>query len=1222
MGFNSLMGIMGLPGIPTSADMIGNILSSAGNAINPSLGEIINIFLPEYLSSLDRSSDNLQELRDVSLQTRTYGKIIPEIFGIMKLAGNIIWLSPIREETIQNPSSSNKGGIAPGGSYKKIRASFAVAICKGTVDKLLNVYADEVALDMSNYDIVFYDGNEEQMPNSIMQAFLGNKNVPAFRGICYIIFHEFPLELYGGRIPNFTFEIKRVNYLKLEEEKRVEDLITGVNIIPGSGEFVYDTTIQKKFQVRYTLDGKMIKHEIGSRVNQNNNLGVSDVVASLGQMQETLPQVKWISPVITWFFNSLVASETDIYPACEFNYYVSEPNNWQVGRWNYLNAREIGKDSKNNPNYGGTIDDGAVIRFLDELKKRGFKICFYPMIFADIKDKPWRGHLTDSPANIKKFFYKDYGYREFIFHYANLVKGKIDAFIIGSEFIGLTKVRDNKDNYPAIDELIKIADEVRYILGSDVKITYAADWSEYHHTGEGWYNLDKLWAHPNIDMIGIDAYFPLTNKPHSVYDIEEIKKGWYSGEGYEYYYLDKNKTIKEPLKKQYAWKHIEYFWNNYHYNPDQEVTLWKPRMKPIWFTEYGFPSVDCATNSPNIFFSDDSLDSGFPHLSRKYVDFKAQRYALLATEEYWQNSEVVEQKFVWTWDARPYPFFPALKNIWSDSKAWRYGHFLNGKLGVGKLSELLLYLCLLAGLTIADVDVSQVKEDINGFIVDVKKSALQYILHLCDIFFIYAYSEGGKLVFRMLKNADSYDINQGELICYDSGEVYFEEQKKCDNISKPGKIELLYINRANDYKIDSVYVSREQNTKMALTLKTNTVLNRQEALNIVSHMMAEQSIDGKEYTIRLPIKYISILPGDLINMIYNGTKYTIRVLSLSLINENSVEIKGKSAESYVYDEEIGSTSSYNNIVPPTGNFLSKTDFAILDLPYYNAMKSFGKKLLYLAPFANEKDRQWNGCQIMISYDQGANYYPIYTATSQAVVGIVVNPPQKFIDPFNPDYKSEIEIIINQPELVGSISEESWFNMRDNIAAIGKEIIIFQNVVNCGNGQIKISGLLRGRFGTELYCQDHEPGERFILLNQLLAEIPLPRESHNVPLTIKVVSPGETLYDAPEKNVAIEAYLPSCLPVLQYRKQVLNNGDILIAFTPRLTLEPDFYNDYTLPSFSYHVEIYNKNDKIVRQIIVTNESNVIYKVSEQKNDNISNIGDIKKIFFKPGLVIGN
>ena len=36
----------------------------------------------------------------------------------------------------------------------------------------------------------------------------------------------------------------------------------------------------------------------------------------------------------------------------------------------------------------------------------------------------------------------------------------------------------------------------------------------------------------------------------------------------------------------------------------------------------------------------------------------------------------------WTWDARPYPFFPALTDVWTDGGNWPLGHWLTGRLGV------------------------------------------------------------------------------------------------------------------------------------------------------------------------------------------------------------------------------------------------------------------------------------------------------------------------------------------------------------------------------------------------------------------------------------------------------------------------------------------------------------------------------------------------------------
>ena len=73
-------------------------------------------------------------------------------------------------------------------------------------------------------------------------------------------------------------------------------------------------------------------------------------------------------------------------------------------------------------------------------------------------------------------------------------------------------------------------------------------WSEYHHTEDCWYNMDKLWATNNIDFIGIDAYFPLTKTEENNITKESIKHGWESGEYYDYYY--DNNGIKQvaPVK--------------------------------------------------------------------------------------------------------------------------------------------------------------------------------------------------------------------------------------------------------------------------------------------------------------------------------------------------------------------------------------------------------------------------------------------------------------------------------------------------------------------------------------------------------------------------------------------------------------------------------------------------------------------------------------------------
>src|SRR5690606_8982033 len=114
-----------------------------------------------------------------------------------------------------------------------------------------------------------------------------------------------------------------------------------------------------------------------------------------------------------------------------------------------------------------------------------------------------------------------------------------------------TKVKDGGDNFPAVEALVDLAADVKDIVGSGVKVSYAADWSEYHHADGGWYNLDPLWASPDIDFIGIDAYFPLTDEPQAGITYEKIIDGWTSGEGYDWYYSDPERTTHVALAPEY-----------------------------------------------------------------------------------------------------------------------------------------------------------------------------------------------------------------------------------------------------------------------------------------------------------------------------------------------------------------------------------------------------------------------------------------------------------------------------------------------------------------------------------------------------------------------------------------------------------------------------------------------------------------------------------------------
>ena len=273
------------------------------------------------------------------------------------------------------------------------------------------------------------------------------------------------------------------------------------------------------------------------------------------------------------------------------------------------------------------MNDISLIRYINELKARGYKVMLYPILQIDTEEKSWIGNLTGDAKHVSTFFNNQYN--PFIQHYCELTKDIVDAFIIGSDLIGLTRITDTNNNYPAVHELIKLSRYVKTNIGNNTIVTYAANWREYH-SNNGDYNMDQLWSSQHIDVIGINAYFPLTDTPQPTkkFTKQDIINGWHSGEGYDYFYLypekKQDKVFYTKDNNQYAWKNIEQWWSKHHFNQDDSKTTWIPKSKKIWFTQYGFPSIDNCTSYPSIFID-------YPQYN-KYPIFSKRIYGFLCTK--------------------------------------------------------------------------------------------------------------------------------------------------------------------------------------------------------------------------------------------------------------------------------------------------------------------------------------------------------------------------------------------------------------------------------------------------------------------------------------------------------------------------------------------------------------------------------------------------------------
>lgn len=165
-------------------------------------------------------------LSDLKVQSSTYGKDIPVVYGSSRLAGNLIWLKNNQLEEVR--VVTEEGGKGGGGGQEVVTyeyyATFAVAICEGEIDGIRKIWADSVliytddastspmevlAQKSARQSVTIYTGSATQEPDSLIEADVGA--APAYRGTAYVVFTRLPLKKYGNRIPNMTFEIVEGN---------------------------------------------------------------------------------------------------------------------------------------------------------------------------------------------------------------------------------------------------------------------------------------------------------------------------------------------------------------------------------------------------------------------------------------------------------------------------------------------------------------------------------------------------------------------------------------------------------------------------------------------------------------------------------------------------------------------------------------------------------------------------------------------------------------------------------------------------------------------------------------------------------------------------------------------------------------------------------------------------------------------------------------------------
>jgi hypothetical protein len=221
-----------------------------------------------------------------------------------------------------------------------------------------------------------------------------------------------------------------------------------------------------------------------------------------------------------------------------------------------------------------------------------------------------------------------------------------------------------------------------------------------------------------------------------------------------------------------------------------------------------------------------------------------------------------------------------------------------------------------------------------------------------------------------------------------------------------------------------------------------------------------------------------------------------------------------------------------------------------------------------------------------------------------------------------DENSKVQIALTQGTLDSKTALEvlNW----GNVALLGDEIIQWRNATVLAGGLYELSGLLRGRRGTEWAMPSHTVGERFLLLaNDGVYRAPLPMTEISRTSYYKGIPDGGNWDDAPSIPFVFKANSLRCLSPVQVAGVRDGSGNLTMTWKRRTRWYGEWQDETDVPLFEasekYEVDILSGTT--VKRTISATTPGAVYSAADQVADFGSAQGAITVAVYQINAVVG-
>lgn len=1211
-------------------------------------------------------------LNDLAVQQSTVGAPIPVLWGTFAFSGNLIWSSGIIEK-VTKKKQGGKGGPTQTVKTYSYSVNCAIGICEGVLSAVDKVWADaKLIYDLSpmrdtesqdEYDerieasgkfieqVQFYYGTEDQMPDPTIEAYEGEGNVQGFRGLAYMVITGFQLEDYGNRIPTFRVEARRC--FESEEGlgvlwKSNTEVRAGTDGKSNDAELTFPTTAGSLywipgvlyaetqvnnagapgFAVAYDLPGgvQLVNSKEGRQGSfaspSSTSSGASNEFRAASQFSDAYGTVVYgggVAGLVHRYFTDIIfrANDDDVFSVKwggsdntasgemgltnDSRISVRELHAMRGWGASFLAADTEGGDSLTPQPIDGLVaplDAGGVYLVRGTLFLRMSEVND-----AKIGLNVYNGSVARA-GGICTSYTPVFSDSDTVVH-STAGGNEVGGSLTPDNLQGLRTRSlagegdfDDKWTFYEFETVIEISDDA---AGGDLKVILSkANVTAVSRTPEllagssfvwrklnGVLSNDVKWVQKQVDESRTDRTAPLEDDAELFLDLDAGQDYWIDALIVVYTRYDYGNRVMCALD----------------YSGTAE--RYEAKMDKHWTTyQTGWAKgyYEASFHNP----------SGLGDEVQTASEYDTSNSSLRGTVRWrgWIRTTTAGRLSIKWRRSSNSDSGPAVKVF---AGSFLIAHDLNMPLGVGDctvtVGDIVDDVCNRCGLSDSQIDVSELTEEIDGYVIGKVTSGRSVIEPLRSFSFFDCVESGTQLKWPKRGKAAVATLIESDLAAFVEGSTKppMMKTERKQPIELPRRLRIHYAQKDQNYEMGEQSASRlTAGSEEVRDIELPIAMSASKAAKIADVLLYDLWVSQNTHSFTTDHTFLRLESADAVIAPIDGRNERLRILDIDLMLPGLLTINATRDDDGVYvSYAIGSAPAYAGTGGGSVATPGEADLLLLDLPL---LRDEDDDAGYYAAVDAVGSTAYGGAVLYRSPDGGITYDDQATLLLEASTGTLVDAlpagPTTVVD-------WENTLTITSDEEFESIAFASLLAGL-NSAAIGAdgrwEIIQFMEATFIESPESwELRGLLRGRRGTEWAVGTSQVGDRFVLLDSALERVSSSIASIGLSRKHKVVLQGEIIEDSDEVDFATDAVALMPFSPVDAQGEYDMSGDLTITWKRRGRIGQELPSGTDIPlseeSEEYEIDIIDESaspDTVVRTISTTDES-ATYTFAQQTTD---------------------